>query len=421
MFGFGSKNSEGIDLSVLDVKAYRSVEPFRTDDLDTPTRAEAMQYVPFARSVTFIANQVSDLISTSLRVVDMDGKRVSTEQSKKAVDMLTKSPNGVQSGKEFVRECMFDYLVLGNTVVHVERTMGSDKLLRLTRMDASNTRIMIGKQELGLRGLVYHVTPMGFHGTMILPVSKIIHSRLVPQSDYFLNESERQFMSDSPLRLLKKAILIGKYADNWVADFFNSAAKANMAIEFPEKMPKDLQEKQAKAYEKSVVNKRAPFLVFGGATIKEMNPNPENAEALELRRFGVEEIGRFYGLPSPILGLQVSQWGSGIEQLAKLAYRYGVKPHLEVMLDAFGHRMLPMGQKFEVESLHELKGDIAAMVSMVDTLKPTNNGPALASMEECRALLGLHGEFVDDWPEHPVDDAYEEDDETLDNADDDMV
>ena len=311
MFGFGKKDNQSLNLEVLDVKAYKRVEPFRTDDLDTPTRAEAMQYVPFSRSVTFIANQVSDLISTSLRVVDMDGKRVSTDQSKKAVDMLMKSPNGVQSGKEFIRECMFDYLVLGNTIVHVERTMGSDKLLRLTRMDASNARIMIGKQELGLRGLVYHVTPMGFHGTMILPVSKIIHSRFVPQSDYFLNESERQFMSDSPLRLLKNAILIGKYADNWVADFFNSAAKSNMAIEFPENMDKELQEKQMMAYEKSLVNKRAPFLVFGGAAIKEINPNPQNADALALREYGVQEVGRFYGLPSPVIGLHVTQWGSG--------------------------------------------------------------------------------------------------------------
>ena len=416
MFGFGKKDNQSLNLEVLDVKAYKRVEPFRTDDLDTPTRAEAMQYVPFSRSVTFIANQVSDLISTSLRVVDMDGKRVSTDQSKKAVDMLMKSPNGVQSGKEFIRECMFDYLVLGNTIVHVERTMGSDKLLRLTRMDASNARIMIGKQELGLRGLVYHVTPMGFHGTMILPVSKIIHSRFVPQSDYFLNESERQFMSDSPLRLLKNAILIGKYADNWVADFFNSAAKSNMAIEFPENMDKELQEKQMMAYEKSLVNKRAPFLVFGGAAIKEINPNPQNADALALREYGVQEVGRFYGLPSPVIGLHVTQWGSGIEQLAKLAFRYGVKPHLEVMLDAFSHRMLPMGQRFEVDAVQELKGDIAAMVSLVDTLKPSNNGPAIASMDECRALLGLHGEFVDDWPEHAVDDPYE-----LDNDDESML
>ena len=75
-----------------------------------------------------------------------------------------------------------------------------------------------------------------------------------------------------------------------------------------------------------------------------------------------------------------------------------------------------MGQRFEVDAVQELKGDIAAMVSLVDTLKPSNNGPAIASMDECRALLGLHGEFVDDWPEHAVDDPYE-----LDNDDESML
>jgi len=59
--------------------------------------------------------------------------------------------------------------------------------------------------------------------------------------------------------------------------------------------------------------------------------SPNDAQLLETRRFSVEEICRWFGVPPVLVGhSNVTTWGSGIEQILDGFYKLTVRPMLTV-------------------------------------------------------------------------------------------
>jgi HK97 family phage portal protein len=69
----------------------------------------------------------------------------------------------------------------------------------------------------------------------------------------------------------------------------------------------------------------------GGLTFEKISLTPEDIELLSTRRFTVEEVCRFYGVPSVLINDTSGStvWGSGIEQLVESFYRFGLRPYFE--------------------------------------------------------------------------------------------
>ena len=94
---------------------------------------------------------------------------------------------------------------------------------------------------------------------------------------------------------------------------------------------------------------REPLVTFGGKSTK-IEDSPQDSEARGLREFQVQEIAKVYGVPAPLLGVDVTEWGQGIEQLAKLFWRFGARQHLERFLAPFQNRLLRPGDRFHVDT-----------------------------------------------------------------------
>jgi HK97 family phage portal protein len=64
------------------------------------------------------------------------------------------------------------------------------------------------------------------------------------------------------------------------------------------------------------MNAGRPFILEGGQTLKEISLKPEDAQMLESRGFGIEEVARFFGVPPFMIGHteKVTSWGTGLEQ-----------------------------------------------------------------------------------------------------------
>ena len=384
---------------------------------DRPLRREkAMGYVPFARSINLIASQCAEVIANTARVVDMTGDVITTEQSKRALAFLQHSPDGVHNAQAWLKDLFFDLLIEGNAVVYavpVPMSDGATKMRsRLVRLNALSASARISDHSMGWPSLVYQGTPYGIAVTYdVYSHRDIIHVKYeapnlqrTTSSDEALtfDNSDLKFnFSPAPVTHLSKAIKIGIEADNWVGDFFDNAAKNNMVVSFPQDMSLKDQKAFLKYWRKTETNHRYPILGFGGAQVSVLNQTPQEAEAKELREYQVQEVARYYGIPAPLIGSHVTQWGSGIEQLARLFYRYGLRFPLGQFLDAFSFRLLPKGQRFEVDSLSEVKGDMSAMTALLSAARPGPNGPATISRREMRAMLGLYGDMDDDWDYEP--------------------
>jgi len=63
-----------------------------------------------------------------------------------------------------------------------------------------------------------------------------------------------------------------------------------------------------------------------GLEAKPFSSTAENSQHLEQRKHQIEDIARPFGVPRPLLGVDDTSWGSGIDVLGQFFVRYGLNP-----------------------------------------------------------------------------------------------
>ena len=127
----------------------------------------------------------------------------------------------------------------------------------------------------------------------------------------------------------------------------------------------------------------------GGATITALNPRPQSAETGALRTTQFEEVAKIYGIPPPLLGMQVSTWGSGMAELGKFAWRFALRHHTDRFLAGFERALLPVGMMFYTDTTDLTRGDSAVEGPFVASALGGPNNPGYISREEARHRTGF--------------------------------
>ena len=70
-----------------------------------------------------------------------------------------------------------------------------------------------------------------------------------------------------------------------------------------------------------------------------------DAQTQEARAHSIEEIARIFGVPRPLLMMDDTSWGSGIEQLATLFVMFGLAPSLKAWEQSARRCLLTSGEK----------------------------------------------------------------------------
>ncbi len=63
-----------------------------------------------------------------------------------------------------------------------------------------------------------------------------------------------------------------------------------------------------------------------GLSYKSVSISAKDAQHAELRKHQIEEIARIFGIPRPLLMMDDTSWGSGIEVLGEMLVRFGLSP-----------------------------------------------------------------------------------------------
>lgn len=82
-----------------------------------------------------------------------------------------------------------------------------------------------------------------------------------------------------------------------------------------------------------------PVLEEGMDAVK-VTQTAEEAQHLEMRRMQIEEIARPFGVPRPLLGVDDTSWGSGIDVLGQFFVRYALNPWFEAWQQAAERALL---------------------------------------------------------------------------------
>lgn len=140
------------------------------------------------------------------------------------------------------------------------------------------------------------------------------------------------------------------------------------------------------------LNAGRPMLLDNGVKWDQLTISPEDAQMLETRRFGVEEICRVFGVPPHMIGHteNSTSWGTGLEQQTLGFVKFTLRRRLKRIEQALEKQLLSLAERragvtieFNLEGL--LRGDSAGRASFYQTM--TQMGAM--TVNEVRALENL--------------------------------
>lgn len=125
----------------------------------------------------------------------------------------------------------------------------------------------------------------------------------------------------SRIQYARNSLGIARAAEMGVADTFRNGMKAGGFLMYDRVMKPD----QRKIVQESLTkfktggDEASGFMVLeAGMTFNSLTMNPQDAQLLSTRQFGVEDVCRWFGVPPVLVGHAaegVTSWGTGIEQL----------------------------------------------------------------------------------------------------------
>ena len=133
------------------------------------------------------------------------------------------------------------------------------------------------------------------------------------------------------------------------------------------------------------------FVLEAGFNYQQASLSPTDMQLLESRRFSIEDIARFMGVPSVLINdtSASTTWGSGIEQINQGFYKLNLKPYLERIECSIKRHLMPREDwetvdiEFNFDSL--LRAD---KVTRLDAQSKAVNA-GIMTPDEARAEEGL--------------------------------
>lgn len=158
----------------------------------------------------------------------------------------------------------------------------------------------------------------------------------------------------TPIRYaLRQAAGVAIAADDHAGAFFRGGARPDHAIEVPQDVRVNAE--QLERIRDSWSRQRAgygtnglPPVLTGGMKVQQLTLNAEDAQLLETRQFGVEEIARIFGVPPHMIGKTdaSTSWGSGIEQMSIGFVRYTLRRHLDAISQEINRKVWPRSLRY---------------------------------------------------------------------------
>ncbi len=182
----------------------------------------------------------------------------------------------------------------------------------------------------------------------------------------------------STLRFGRNAFGLARAVDRAAGSTFKNGLRPSGALTFDNFLSEAQRGiAENKLVEKYVgaVNAGRPMVLEGGTKWQQLTINPEDAQMLESRRFSVEEICRFFGVPPHMIGHteNSTSWGTGLEQQTLGFQKFTLGPRIRRIEQALTKQLLNPKDRaegvtieFSLEGL--LRGDSAGRAAYYQTM-----------------------------------------------------
>ena len=323
--------------------------------------------------------RTAEVISTlPLHLYERTGDGAKRRVEAEIMEILAVSPNPDQTGVEFWEGMVAHMVLRGNACA--ERLMIGNRLVGLRPLPGMQPRIdRDGK-------LNYEHMDRGKRER--LPADKVFHLR---------GFGSGTGLGMSAIRYGAHSIGVALAADEVAGKFFANAMMPSGAITTEQDLSAEQREKLRTYLNDFAGSDRAGKILTlaSGLNWQDMQMNPEDAQLLETRRFNVEDVCRWFGVPPVVIGHASdgqTMWGSGVEQIMLSWLTLGVNPLLTRIEKRVRRDLLPVARpRWFVEFTRE------AMLQMDSKAK----ADFLMKLRFAGYMTGNEGRDKINMPRHP--------------------
>ena len=364
-------------------------------------RNASLAFPAYYRVVTLLSSMVAQLITGgSLRVYDREGRQVESKVVDDLKRLLEWSPDGDTPASQWIEDLCCDYLIDGNGLIQVDHDWDGSRtdyygrpmyknIRRFNRLSVwdANCYEDTGGQT------VYKARYFGRNRTgqeHEFRAREVAHVRWpLSLRTSTTSQSNRWNFAPAPVRLMRAALEIGLASDEYITTFYKESNHSSIGIALKED---NIDIKDMKAINENINSAfkgRRPITLPGDGTFYNLKNLASNKDLEMLRRFQVEDIARVYGIPGPVAGANLTQWGQGISELNKMFWSQCLHQHINRVLAPLQFKFLEPGQQMDIDPIDFTKGDLAATAALITATIGDAQRDQVATPQEARRWVDL--------------------------------
>lgn len=327
-----------------------------------------------------------DLISGSIGMLPMylmkkgrDGA-LAPALSHTLYDVLHNTPNNYQTAYEFRRLLQANVLNEGNAYAQIVRSGG--RVIGLYPIKPCN---VVPEQNSDWT-ISYKITRKD-GGQVVLPQSDVFHLR-----DF----STDGVIGLSRVRLAREAIGLAQQTEHSAARLFKNGTMVGGMLTHPGK----LGETEFNNLNESIVSKFSGaenahkwLILEEGMKAEPFSQTARDSQQIETRNHQIEEIARAFGVPRPLLMMDDTSWGSGIETLGLFFVRYALAPWFTAWEQAVFRSLLTPAERREYiadfDERELLRGSLKDQAEYLAKALGAGGSRPWMSQNEARDYVGL--------------------------------
>ena len=331
----------------------------------------AMQLSTVWACVWILANTIASL---PLFVYSNSNGKREMARDELLYQLLHDSPNARMTPVEFWVAMLLNLLLRGNAYARIERNAGGDAIA-LWPMSADQIEVHVIDD-----GSVAYLYRVGSN-LAVLAEANVLHIKDIGNGTIGLDRLDHMRCTTTEAANAQSA----------ASSLFANGGKPS-GILMLDRVLKPEQREAIRRNFAGMAEGNTSRLVVLEADMKyqQVTLTPEDQQLLDTRRFTVEELCRWFGVPPVLVGhSNVTAWGSGIEQLIDGFYKFTVRPALVRIEQAITKRVLTPAQRARLTV--EFSFDALLRASLKDRMAIYAQGAqnGIVTRNECRQLENL--------------------------------
>jgi HK97 family phage portal protein len=228
--------------------------------------------------------------------------------------LLNYKPNRYQTRTEFFENIMLNLCTSGNSYCAIDRVNG--KVIAVTPLMSAQMTVFLDDNG----ALIYKYINAN-NETIIYAERSIWHIKLFGNG----------LIGLSPMSHAAKALGVSIALEKRISVLAENGGNPAGIIKYDKMLTVEQREKIEAALNKKGKNGNNLFVLEMGMDYTQTGLSPQDMELLKNRRFQLEDIARFMGVPSVLINdlAGTTAWGSGIAQIMEGFYKLGLRPYLE--------------------------------------------------------------------------------------------